>query len=206
MDTVSFTSMDQGNAEEYRFLEGLGTEYREGAADRVLSHLAALADSFGGYQVSRLGHSLQTATRAYNDGAEEEVVVAAVLHDIGDILAPQNHAEIAGTILKPHVSERTLWMVIHHGIFQGYYYWHHIGRDRDARERFRGHPHFEFTAEFCERWDQPSFDPDYPTMPLDAFEPMVRRVFASPTQRGAQPHELKAPRPDGAVSPSLRAR
>ena len=188
MDTVAFTRMDQGTAEEYRFLEGLGAEYRDGAADRVLAHLAGLADSFGGYRVSRLGHSLQTATRAYHDGAEEEVVVAAVVHDIGDVLAPANHAELAAAVLKPHVSERTLWMVTHHGIFQGYYYWHHIGADRNARERFRGHPNFEFTAEFCERWDQPSFDPDYPTMPLEAFEPMVRRVFAHPTNAEHGPH------------------
>ena len=188
MDTVAFTRMDQGTAEEYRFLKGLGAEYRDGAADRVLAHLAGLADSFGGYRVSRLGHSLQTATRAYHDGAEEEVVVAAVVHDIGDVLAPANHAELAAAVLKPHVSERTLWMVTHHGIFQGYYYWHHIGADRNARERFRGHPHFEFTAEFCERWDQPSFDPHYPTMPLEAFEPMVRRVFAHPTNAEHGPH------------------
>ena len=180
MKTVDFTEMAEGTTEEYQFLSELGVEYCEGAADRVLAHLASLADSFGGYKVSRLGHSLQTATRAHNDGAEEEVVVAAVVHDIGDILAPLNHAEIAAAVLKPYVSERTLWMVTNHGVFQGYFFWHHIGGDRNARERYRGHPHFEFTAEFCERWDQPSFDPDYPTMPIEAFEPMVQRVFAKP--------------------------
>ncbi|MBM3516752.1 MAG: HD domain-containing protein [Alphaproteobacteria bacterium] len=181
MEAVSFTRMDQGTAAEYHFLEQLEVPFKAGAADRVLAHLALLGDSYGGYRVSRLGHSLQTASRAAAAAAEEEVIVAALLHDIGDVLAPHNHSELAATILKPFVSEKTWWVVRHHGIFQGYYFWHHLGGDRNAREAYRGHPHFAFTAEFCERWDQTSFDPDYPSLPLEAFAPMVRRVFSRPS-------------------------
>ena len=178
MEIVSFTAMADGTREEYEFLDGIEREHCRGTADRVLEHLHGLEDSMTGYKVTRLEHSLQTATRAERDGASEEMVVAALLHDIGDNLCPENHSEFAAAILKPFVSEETHWVIRHHGIFQGYYYFHHFGLDRDARERFRGHPCFEATAAFCERWDQTSFDPDYDTLPLEAFEPMVRRLFA----------------------------
>ena len=109
--------------------------------------------------------------------ADEETVVVALLHDIGDNLAPENHGEFAASVLRPYISEANYWLVKQHPVFQGYYYYHHVGRDRDERERFRGHPHFEKTQHFCEKWDQMSFDPDYDTMPLSAFEPMVHRLF-----------------------------
>ncbi len=144
----------------------------------MLAHLEGLSDSLGGYKVSRLEHALQTATRARRDGAGEEMVVAALLHDIGDVLAPRNHGELAAAVLRPCVAEATHWMIAHHGVFQAYYYAHHLGGDRDARDRYRGHPHFAATVDFCDRWDQASFDPDYDTMPLESFEPLVRRVFA----------------------------
>ena len=128
--------------------------------------------------MDRLEHSLQCATRAYRDEANEEMVIAALLHDIGDLLAPLNHSEMAAAVLKPYVSEETYWIVKHHGIFQAYYYAHHIGGDPNAREQFRDHPCFEATVQFCEMWDQPSFDPAYATMPLEHFEPMLRRIFA----------------------------
>ena len=131
-----------------------------------------------GYQVDRYTHSLQTASRALRDGADEETVVCALLHDIGDVLAPDNHSAVAAAILRPFVGERNHWVVQHHGLFQGYYYFHHRGEDRNARDRYRGHPHYQACVDFCERWDQQSFDPDYPTLPLTRFEPMVRRVFA----------------------------
>ena len=104
--------------------------------------------------------------------------MVALLHDIGDSIAPDNHSALAAAVLRPFVSEENHWLVKHHGVFQGYYFWHHIGGDRDARERYRGHPCFEMTANFCERWDQRAFDPDYETLPLEAFEPAVRRLFA----------------------------
>ena len=125
------------------------------------------------------------ATRALRDGADEETVVVALLLDIGDTLAPWNHSDLAAAILQPYLSPDNHWLVQHHGIFQGYYFWHHSGGDRFARERYRGHPMFERTAEFCEKWDQRSFDPNYDTLPFDAFEPMMRRLLARPPFGGA---------------------
>ena len=178
METVSFTQMAEGTSEDYLLLERLEREHAAGVADRLLRHLLELKNSFGGYQVDRLEHSLQCATRAHRDGASEELVVVALLHDIGDMLAPENHSEMAAAVLKPYVSEESHWIVRHHGLFQGYYYAHHLGGDRNARDRFRDHPFFDATVRFCERWDQPSFDPGYNTLPLETFEPMVRRLFS----------------------------
>ena len=181
MDTVSFTRMDQGTAEDYALLDRLEEEHKQAhLVDNLLALLKSLAGPTLGYRVDRYEHSLQSATRALRDGADEETVVAALLHDIGDLYAPDNHSAFAAVVLQPYVSERTHWVVKHHGLFQGYYFYHHLGRDRDAREQFRGHPHFQACVDFCERWDQCSFDPDYDTLPLETFEPMVRRVFARP--------------------------
>ena len=144
----------------------------------MLAHLELLHDSYSGEQVDRYEHSLQTATRAHRDGADEETVVAALLHDIGDMLAPSNHGELAAALLQPYVSPNTAWMVKHHGVFQGYYFFHHLGMNRDERERFKGHPAYQQTVDFCAKWDQTAFDPAYDTMPIAAFEPMVRHVFA----------------------------
>jgi predicted HD phosphohydrolase len=148
--------------------------------DRVLAHLKLLAGDYGGFAVDRLQHSLQTATRAHRAGEDEEYVVCALLHDIGDTLGTFNHADIGAAVLRPFVSDGNHWMLEKHGIFQGYYFFQHIGLDRNMREEFRGHPQFERTALFCERYDGPAFDPHADTMPLTAFEPMVRRVFAAP--------------------------
>jgi predicted HD phosphohydrolase len=184
-DTVRFTRMDQGTREEYRMLAGKFESCYRALPDNALEALKRLAGDKLGYQVDRLEHSLQTATRAFREGAEEETVVCALLHDIGDLLAPENHGELAAAVLRPYVSEANYWVVQHHPVFQGYYYYHHVGLDRDARERYRGHPHFERCAAFCERWDQLSFDPAYESMPLSAFEPMVRRLFGrKPFQYG----------------------
>ncbi len=175
---VSFTRMDQGTKADYELIAGAAEAQAGCVADHVLALLGGLEGVTLGYRVDRLEHSLQTATRAFRDGAGEETVCVALLHDIGDRLAPRNHSAFAAEILKPYVSAENHWLVRHHGIFQGYYYFHHSGRDRDARERYRDHPAFAMTADFCERWDQCSFDPDYDSMPLPAFEPMVRRLFA----------------------------
>lgn len=175
---VSFIHMADGTREDYRLLARLEDEFAAGTADRVLAHLRELSGSVGGYQVDRLEHSLQSATLAYRDGADEEMVVAALLHDIDDLLAPHSHGELAALLLRPYVSERTYWIVRHHGLFQFFYYAHHVGGDRHARDRFRDHPWYQDAVDFCHRWDQCAFDPDYDTLPLEFFEPMVRRIFA----------------------------
>ncbi len=175
---VSFRAMKDGTRKDYLLLEELEKPYVAALADRVLAALRRLDHSLEGYQVSRLGHSLQAATRAASDGADEELIVAALLHDVGDELAPCNHSEIAAAILRPYVRAEVTWIVEQHGLFQTYYYAHHLGGDRNQRERFRQHPWYEACSSFCERWDQASFDPDYPTRPLASFEPLVRAIFA----------------------------
>ena len=186
---VAFTSMADGTREDYELLERLEARFAAGAADRVLAQLRGLADSLSGYRVDRLEHSLQCATRAYRDGAAEEMVVAALLHDVGDLLSPHNHSELAAAVLRPYVSERAYWIVRHHGLFQSYYYAHHTGGDRHARDAYREHPWYQDAVDFCHRWDQPSFDPDYPSLPLDFFAPMVRRIFARAPFSAAGPAE-----------------
>jgi predicted HD phosphohydrolase len=178
METVSFTRMEDGTAEEYAYLTELETTYANGIADRVLDYFRGLDQTLEGYTITRQQHGLQSATRALRDGASEEMVVATLLHDIGDALAPYNHGEFAASILRPYVSEETCWIVKHHGIFQAYYYAHHMGGDRNARDRYKDHPCYQATVDFCHKWDQTSFDPDYDTMALKEFEPMVRRIFA----------------------------
>jgi predicted HD phosphohydrolase len=158
--------------------------------DRVLDHLRQLRGDTGGFPVDRLEHSLQTASRAHRAGYDEEYVVCALLHDIGDLMCPANHADMAAAMLRPYVCERNHWMIAHHTIFQGYYYFHHLGMDRDMREHYRGHPYFEYTAEFCQRCDQNSFDPNYRSMRLEEFDPMLRRVLAHPTQSFFPPQDM----------------
>ena len=177
-EVVTFTSMAEGTREDYELLDRLEAEFSKGTADRVLTMLRDLAGSLSGYKIDRLEHSLQCASRAYRDRADEELVVAALLHDIGDLLSPFNHSELAAAVLRPYVSERTYWIVLHHGLFQSYYYAHHTGGDRNARDAYRDHPWYQDTVEFCHRWDQSSFDPDYESLPLEFFEPMVRRIFS----------------------------
>jgi predicted HD phosphohydrolase len=152
----------------------------EGLPDRVIEHLKLLGGDYGGMAVDRLEHCLQTATRAYQDGRDEEYVVCALLHDIGDLLGSHNHAEFAATMLQPFVSEKNHWIVKRHGLFQGYYFFHRVGLDRNMRDRYRDHPYFQDCVEFCEKYDQNSFDPGFDSMPLEAFVPMVHRVMRMP--------------------------
>lgn len=177
--TVDFIAMKDGTKEEYEFLDPFEREHAAGTADRMLDALASLDGSMGGYRITRLGHSLQSGARAWRDGADDDWVISALLHDIGDILAPWNHAALAAAVLKPFVREQCTWVVDVHGDFQKLYYAHHFGRDRMApREQYKGHPYFDDCDQFCERWDQASFDPDYDTPGIDFFEPMLRSVFA----------------------------
>jgi predicted HD phosphohydrolase len=180
MEQVQFTQMRDGTYEEYQFLHEREREYIDALPDRILAGLRELGGGLGGYRVSRLEHSLQSATRAERDGADIEWVVAALVHDIGDALAPENHSQLAAAIIRPYVREEVTWVVNMHGLFQQLYYGVHTGVDPDAREAHRDHPWFESCARFCERWDQAAFDPDYPTESLEHFEPMVRAVFSRP--------------------------
>jgi predicted HD phosphohydrolase len=180
MAQATFTGMEESTAEDWAIIGKRFVEHGKGLADRVLAHLRLLDGDFGGFAVDRLTHSLQTATRAFRAGEDEEYVVCALLHDIGDTLGSYNHADVAAAIVKPFVSDENLWMVEQHAVFQGYYFFHHLGMDRNLREQFRGHPSFERTALFCERYDAPAFDPSAETLPLEHFEPMVRRLFETP--------------------------
>lgn len=177
---TTFTAMRDATREDYRIIGRHSVEFFLGLPDRVLSHLRLLSGDTGGYAVDRLTHSLQTATRARRDGKDDEYVVCALLHDIGDTLASANHADLAAVIVEPFVSEQNRWIVQNHGIFQGYYFFHHLDLDRNMRDRFRDHPWWRDCAEFCEKYDQNSFDPEYDTLPLEAFEPALRQVFAAP--------------------------
>ncbi len=177
--TVTFTQMKDGTKEDYALLRELEEPYLALTADRVLDELRRQGDvTLEGYQVTRLEHGLQAATRAERDGADIDWIVAALLHDIGDGLAPQNHDRFSAEVLRPFVRWDVAWVVEHHGIFQMIYFARHYGWDENARDRFRDHPCFDSCAEFCERWDQSSFDPAYEARPLEHFEPMVREVFA----------------------------
>jgi predicted HD phosphohydrolase len=174
--------MIDGTAEEWAIVGMNAVAFNKGLPDRVLSHLDLLRDDFGGYAVTRLEHSLQTATRAHRDGRDEEYVVCALLHDIGDTLGSFNHADIAAAILKPFVSEQNLFMVEKHAVFQGYYFFEYLGLDKNLRDEFKDHPERSYTAEFCEKYDQNSFDPGYESMKLEDFEPMVRSVMRRPVR------------------------
>jgi predicted HD phosphohydrolase len=179
-DRAQFTAMAEGTQADWNIIGGHFRDFSRELPKRVLTHLNLLAGDFGGFPVDRLEHSLQTATRAHRDGRDEPYVVMALLHDIGDTLGTFNHPEIGAAMLRPFVSEEVHWIANMHGVFQGYYFFHYLGMDRDLRENYRGHPHFEACAEFCAKYDQTAFDPTYESAPLSFFEPMVGRVMARP--------------------------
>jgi len=179
-DRAQFKAMAEGTQEDWMKIAAASVGFNKDLPNRVLAHLKMLKGDCGGFAVDRLEHSLQSATLAHRDGMDEEYVVCALMHDIGDILASASHAELGATIMRPYVSEQNYWMMAHHGIFQGYYFFHYLGLDRNMRDQFHGHPNFEYTARFCARHDQNAFDPAYDTMPLEAFEPMVQQVMARP--------------------------
>lgn len=180
-ERASFRHMRDGSADDWATISRSFAPYARELPGRILAHLRLLDGDFGGFPVDRLTHCLQTATLAHRDGRDEEYVVCALLHDIGDTLGSYNHADIAAAILKPFVSEENHWMVAHHGIFQGYYFFHHLGMDRHLREQFKDQIDlYRYTAEFCERYDAAAFVPEAGHLPLAFFEPMVRRVLAAP--------------------------
>ena len=178
MPKVSFTAMKDGTHEDYEILAKLEKPFLALTADRILTELRQSGETtLEGYQITRLEHALQSGTRAMRDGADMDWIVGALLHDIGDGLAPQNHDRMSAEVIRPFVRWDVAWTVEHHGIFQMLYYAHHYNWDRNARDRFRDHPVFKNCEQFCERWDQSSFDPEYPMEPLDTFEPMVKEIF-----------------------------
>jgi len=174
---ASFTRMDESTAEDWQTIMAMHGQLVEALPERILGQLRMLHDDHGGFAVDRLTHSLQTAHRAEADGRDDAYIVCALLHDIGDVLGPLNHADIAAAIVKPWVPESYHWMVEQHAVFQGYYFWHHIGADRNARDAFTGHEWYDLTEEFVRKYDMPAFDPDYPTPPLEHYEPLVRSFF-----------------------------
>ena len=177
-DRAKFRSFQESTKDDWSLIMSHIGDTQDMVADNALHLLRRLASDHGGFPVTRLEHSLQTATRAEADGRDEEYVLCALLHDIGDTLAPFNHPYIASTMVKPFVTEANHFMVAQHGIFQGYYFWHHIGMDRNARDAFKDSPYYHYTEEFCAKYDSPAFDPDYVSAPLEHFEPLVRRFFA----------------------------
>ena len=178
MEKVKFTQMKDGTKDDYLLLDKHEKKYIEGTADRIIKFMSGLNDTLEGYKITRLEHSLQTATRALNDKASDEMVVAALLHDIGDELAPLNHSEYAAAVLKPYVNEKTRWIVEKHGEFQMYYYAHHLGGNRNQREKYKGHKYYQDTLDFCEKWDQKSFDPNFKSLTLKSFEPLIKKIFS----------------------------
>lgn len=176
---AKFHAMTEGTKTDWEIIAGNTIELTVGLPDRILTHLRFLDGDFGGFAVDRLTHSLQTATRAERAGRDDEYVFCAVIHDIGDTLGPTNHADIAAAIVKPWVSEQNHWMVEQHGIFQGYYFFHHLGLDRNLRDQYAGHRWYDYTAEFCAEYDQPAFDPAYATNPLEHYEPLIRQQLTT---------------------------
>lgn len=177
---ASFTAMADGSRADFEHIDAVERAVARRLPERVLAHLQLLDTEPTAFPISRYQHSLQSATRALRDDQDEETVVAALLHDIGDTLAPFDHGALAAAILRPYVSERLAWIVAHHGLFQGYWFFHHLGGDRHARDRFADHPWFDDAHQFCLRYDQCAFDPGYDTLPIDVFAPMVQRVLAEP--------------------------
>ncbi|WP_323845396.1 HD domain-containing protein [Microbulbifer magnicolonia] len=179
-EQAQFTHMENGTAEDWQIIaEAFGPFARE-LPDRIITHLKLLQGDCGGFPVDRLTHCLQTATLAHRDGRDEEYVVCALLHDIGDTLGSYNHADVAAVLLEPFVSEANYWMVKHHAIFQGYYFFQYLGMERTLREQYREHPYYGRTVEFVSKYDAPAFDADGEVLPLAFFEPMLRRVFSQP--------------------------
>jgi predicted HD phosphohydrolase len=178
--TTTFKKMSDSTKEDWTEILGEAMAFNRGLADRVLKHLSLLDGDFGGFPIDRLQHSLQTATRAHRDGRDEEYVVCALLHDIGDTLGSYNHPDVAAAILKPFVSEKHHWMVANHGAFQGYYFFEYLGLDKNMRDNLKDHPHYDYTKDFVDLYDQMAFDADYDSEELAFFEPMLRRVFSFP--------------------------
>jgi len=183
MTKATWTSLKTASKDELTAWDKAESEHAAHAVDNVIQHFHLMKNDALDHEaipVSRYEHSLQTATRALRDGRDAEYVVCALLHDIGDMLCPYNHQDVAVAILRSFVSEKNLWIVQHHALFQGYYFFHHFGGDRHARDQFEGHPWYSDVQEFCEKYDQAAFDQNYDTLPFETFEPLLRQVLTRP--------------------------
>ena len=176
---ATFTSFQDSTKEDWALIMSQREALSESLPLHILQQMEHLRNDYGGFPVDRLEHSVQTATRAEKDGRNDEYIICSLIHDIGDILTPHNHPDLAAAILKPFVSEENHWMVAHHGIFQGYYFWHYLGGDRNARDEFSGHEHYDHCEEFCSLYDAPAFDPTYKSNPLEHYVPLIEDFFSS---------------------------
>jgi predicted HD phosphohydrolase len=175
-----FSALSDGTKEDWDMIVAEQRKFVAKLPERILAHLSLLGGDYGGFPVDRLQHSLQTAELAAAGGEDEEYVVCALLHDIGDTLGSTNHPDVAAAIMEPFVSPAHHWMVKHHGIFQGYNFFHHLGLDRNMRDGYRDSDHYDLTEAFIAKYDNPAFDSSKPKLDLALFAPMVRRVFAAP--------------------------
>ena len=170
--------MKAGTVEDFEIIAANDKQTAKELPDRLIAHLQEMAKDDGAYKISRLDHVLQCATRAHHDNADDDWIIAALLHDLGDVLAPFTHGQVAGEILKPFVREEVAWVVSHHGIFQMYYNTSLTKVQRYSRDQFKEHPYYQLAIDFCENWDQCSFDPGYDTENLEFFVPIIKRVIA----------------------------
>jgi predicted HD phosphohydrolase len=177
---ATFKSMTEGEPEDFINIVVNGAQYSEGLVGRIMDHMRLLDGDFGGFPIDRLSHCLQAGTRAYHDGQSSQYIVMALLHDIGDSLATRNHGDLAAAIIKPYVSDRIHWIVEQHPVFQAYYFFHHLGMDRNMRDQHKDHEWFNDCVEFCAKYDQNCFDKDYENKSLEFFEPVMQEVFAKP--------------------------
>lgn len=183
MNTMNWTRMEEGSKSDYEYLAPLFERHARGALVTNITNLLRLLEGPKlGYQIDRYQHSLQSATRALRNDERVDLVVGALLHDIADSFAPENHSEAAAALLAPYVDDETQWVIGHHGLFQGYYYFHHLGGDRDARERYEDSPYYDSCVDFCAEYDQNCFDPDYDTLRIEEFVPLMEEVFGRPSR------------------------
>ena len=169
--------MDKGTRDDYDLISIHDSENERNLVSRVIEWLKMM-DGESPYKISRLQHCLQTATRAEEDGADTETIVCALLHDIGDVISPSNHSQVSAALLRPYISEKNYWIVLNHGLFQGYYWMHHYDKDRNLRDQYKDHPYYQDCIDFCANWDQKSFDPEYKTKSLEYFVPMIEQIFS----------------------------
>ena len=179
---ASFKSFTESTKEDWAIIIGEQRTFVSGLPDRILNHLRLLEGDYGGFPIDRFQHCLQTAERAADAGESDEYVVCALLHDIGDTLGSYNHADVAAAMLQPFISEANHWMIKHHAIFQGYNFFHHLGMDRNMRDKFKNSEHYEHTERFVAKYDNLAFDPSHPELSLKLFAPMVRQLMAQPKQ------------------------
>jgi predicted HD phosphohydrolase len=179
-NAATFTSMDTSTKEEWLNIGAETAKNQTRVADRIIMLLESLSTITDGFVTDQLTHCLQTATLAERAGADDEVVIASLCHDIGKAISVPNHPAIAASILKPYVRPEVHFMIEAHQDFQGKHYYAHFGMDANARDKYADHPSFDLAAKFADEWDQKAFDPSYDTLPLEHFETKLRAVFAKP--------------------------